>query len=62
MQMCKIVYFKMCGLKCVLKYNMPTKLWAKFKWGRDVPRSYCVVCHHPEMKEICVYRRLLMYW
>jgi hypothetical protein len=39
MQMCKIVYFKMCGLKCVLKYNMPTKLWAKFKWGTDVPRS-----------------------
>ena len=28
---CKIVYFEMCGLKCILKYNMPTKLCDKFK-------------------------------
>jgi len=27
----KIVYFEMCGLKYMFKYNMPTKLCAKFK-------------------------------
>jgi hypothetical protein len=24
--------------------------------------TYCVVCHHPEVKEMCVFWRLLKYW
>ena len=43
----KIVSFKMYGLKYILKYKIQKTFCAKFKWGTNVPYSYCVACHLP---------------
>ena len=51
---------KMHGLKCVIKYKIRMKFCAQFKRGTNVTCSYCVVCHHPEVKEICLCRRRLL--
>ena len=43
----KIVSFKIYGLKYILKHKIQVTFCAIFKWGTNVPCSYCVVCHLP---------------
>ena len=54
MYKCKILSFKMYGTKYMLKYKIQINFCAKFKCITRGPRSYCVLYHYPEIREISV--------
>jgi len=48
--------YKLYGLKRILKYKVHIKL-SVLNLSNECSMHYCVLYHHPEIKEIRVYRR-----